>query len=232
MLAPSPSTLRSLAITSTTSRSLAPSQDHTTANAPCEPDKQGWGQCTNLCEYQATYAHRYSMPTISLPPSVVNAVKPTATDANGRAEETPEIAGAVVGSVIGFAWLVGSLLFLYKFWRRHRSARHAGLKSHRELLDPPPKPDAYIIPPDPAVIQGVRAPGEKIFWEKHKLNGGAIHAKPLPVMAEESAPTTPLIPHSTSAPPVPSGAEDSSSSAILPHLPPIPRRKSDPPYHQ
>jgi len=179
------------------------------------------------------------MPTIYIPTPVVYAVHATATDANGRADEAPEISGAVVGSVIGFAWLVGGIFYLWKIWRRSRSVRRAGLKSHREMISPPPKPEEYIIPPDPAVIQGDRVPGEEVFGEKGRVSGrrvmGLGGAKGMPVMEEEegsSSPTTPNKPHAASGPPASRTDEEKgpSSAAERNQSPPIPRRESGFPF--
>ncbi len=76
---------------------------------------------------------------------------------------TPMISGIISGSCVGIAWIIGFIIYFYKRHRREKRARALGFKNHREMLDPPKKPEAFIIPPDPAVVEGGRVPGERIY---------------------------------------------------------------------
>lgn len=62
------------------------------------------------------------------------------------------------------------MVYFYKRHRREKRARALGFKSHREMLDPPKKAEPFIIPPDPAIVEGRAQPGERIMIEhkKHK----------------------------------------------------------------
>ncbi|CCM01918.1 uncharacterized protein FIBRA_03990 [Fibroporia radiculosa] len=106
---------------------------------------------------------------------------------HGRRDLVPLISGSVSGATIGIAWIVGLLMYAYKRWKGHQAVRNAGLRSHRELDVPPPKPEAFIIPPDPAVIQGIRAPGERIVPDDPKADVRAQpeHAKTIPLARTE-----------------------------------------------
>ncbi|TFY62889.1 hypothetical protein EVJ58_g3574 [Rhodofomes roseus] len=77
---------------------------------------------------------------------------------HGQRALTPMISGVVSGGTIGILWIVGLLIYIYRRYRGHQQVRSAGLRTHRELDILPPKPEAYILPPDPAIIQGFRAP--------------------------------------------------------------------------
>ncbi|GBE81167.1 hypothetical protein BKA93DRAFT_820839 [Sparassis latifolia] len=85
------------------------------------------------------------------------------TSSDRRSIAMPTIAGAVTGSCIGVAWIVGLILWFIKRRQRWNRARRAGLKTHRQLPDTVPKPEAYIIPPDPAIIEGAGKPREVAY---------------------------------------------------------------------
>ncbi|THH19599.1 hypothetical protein EUX98_g8739 [Antrodiella citrinella] len=83
---------------------------------------------------------------------------------HGHRAMTPIIAGAISGGAVGLAWLVGFVMYFYKRHRRERRAIAAGYRGHREMLDPPKKPEAFIIPPDPAIVEGKLQPGDNATW--------------------------------------------------------------------
>ncbi|KAI0779304.1 hypothetical protein C8Q74DRAFT_1258358 [Fomes fomentarius] len=95
---------------------------------------------------------------------------------HGQRALTPIYSGAISGGIVGIAWIVGLVVWLYKRHRRARRAKAAGYRSHREFLDPPKTQDAFIIPPDPAVIKGQARPGQKIVFasEEGKHHGKAF----------------------------------------------------------
>ncbi|OCH91453.1 hypothetical protein OBBRIDRAFT_525948 [Obba rivulosa] len=159
------------------------------------------------------------MPTIS---AIIDAQSPSESAAlHGHKAKTPEISGIVSGSAVGLLWTVGLVMYLWKRRQRTKQARASGLKSHRELLDPPKKPQAFIIPPDPAIIQGCMVPGERVIVDESSSVVGPIHpyAKSEPLHctypAWTSAEGLPPMEHGASAPcvlsvetaPVPSAAE-------------------------
>ncbi|KAF8588643.1 hypothetical protein K439DRAFT_574383 [Ramaria rubella] len=68
----------------------------------------------------------------------------------------PVIAGVISGSIVIIAWVVASFLILKRVWKRHRQ----GHKTHA-------KPGSFILPPDPAVIEGKYAPGTYMTKDEH-----------------------------------------------------------------
>lgn len=109
------------------------------------------------------------------------------------------------------------------------------------MLDPPKKPEAFIIPPDPAIVEAGHHPGERIYNDPH-LQGSdhPKHAHTLPLakvekvtdsIVEPETVPAPAIPHSASAPEkVPDVMRERSSESTgddrtLPS-PPTPRRIS------
>ncbi|KAJ7593983.1 hypothetical protein C8J56DRAFT_853803 [Mycena floridula] len=87
-----------------------------------------------------------------------------AASLHGRKAKTPILAGAICGSVMGFAWLVGFTIYFYKRWR-HKKRKREGLLVEKENVPIPGDAEQIIIPPDPAVISGQRKPGEHAFSE-------------------------------------------------------------------
>ena len=73
---------------------------------------------------------------------------------------TPILSGAISGGIVGVAWIIGIIVWLYKRHRRARRAKAAGFRSYREFLDPHKTKDAFILPPDPAVVKGQARPGQ------------------------------------------------------------------------
>ncbi|EIW63560.1 uncharacterized protein TRAVEDRAFT_43848 [Trametes versicolor FP-101664 SS1] len=111
------------------------------------------------------------------PSPVVDAMTPEQSREialHGHRALTPILSGAISGGIVGVAWIIGIIVWLYKRHRRARRAKAAGFRSHREFLDPPKKQEAFIIPPDPAVIQGQVKPGQQIVVEDVQM----AHLKP------------------------------------------------------
>ncbi|KAH9942525.1 uncharacterized protein BXZ73DRAFT_41184 [Epithele typhae] len=92
---------------------------------------------------------------------------------HGQRALTPILSGAISGGLVGVAWIIGIIVWLYKRHRRSRAAKAAGFRSHREYLKPAKNEDAFILPPDPAVLRGVAAPGEKFIVEEDEDEEGA-----------------------------------------------------------
>ncbi|EPQ57026.1 hypothetical protein GLOTRDRAFT_104666 [Gloeophyllum trabeum ATCC 11539] len=89
---------------------------------------------------------------MATPDVVAFAANPSESAAlQGHKAKTPIIAGAVSGSCVGLAWIVGLAIYIYKRQRRKARARAAGLTSHRDLEQPGNIKEKYRIPPDPAL---------------------------------------------------------------------------------
>ncbi|TCD60734.1 hypothetical protein EIP91_009617 [Steccherinum ochraceum] len=80
---------------------------------------------------------------------------------HGHKAKTPMISGIVSGGAVGLAWIIGFIVYFFKRHRREKRALARGYRGHREMLDPPKKPEAFIIPPDPAIVQGQLEPGDR-----------------------------------------------------------------------
>ncbi|KAI0930189.1 hypothetical protein AcW1_008943 [Taiwanofungus camphoratus] len=129
-----------------------------------------------------------------MPTSTYLAESPTGSIVSPKSGDrflTPMVSGAVTGGLIGIAWIVGGIIYLWNLWKSSRQARAAGLRSRRQLLVPPPKPDAFIIPPDPAIIQGAKVPGEEVLRNgapfNHKISPEHVKLVPLVHRVEEDS---------------------------------------------
>ncbi|KAF9653799.1 hypothetical protein BDM02DRAFT_3182254 [Thelephora ganbajun] len=73
---------------------------------------------------------------------------------HGEKAKTPIIAGSVSGACVLLAWTIGFIVFFVRRRRQIRRAKEAGFKSHRDIIDFVPIPNAmtFIIPPDPALV--------------------------------------------------------------------------------
>ncbi|KAF7315431.1 Protein kinase domain-containing protein [Mycena indigotica] len=111
------------------------------------------------------------MPSISFPdPSTVlgNILAQSSAEAaslHGRKAKTPMLAGAIIGSIMGAAYVVGFTIYFYKRWR------HKKLKRRIEAGKAPPQPvvepkERVVIPPDPAVLLGQHKGGEVILVDE------------------------------------------------------------------
>ncbi|KAG1865805.1 hypothetical protein DFJ58DRAFT_152178 [Suillus subalutaceus] len=69
---------------------------------------------------------------------------------NGHKALTPIIAGSVCGGVLGIAWIVGLIWYLLK----RRKSKNRNSPEETNEMEP------YIIPPDPAILQGGKKPNE------------------------------------------------------------------------
>ncbi|OCB89342.1 hypothetical protein A7U60_g3432 [Sanghuangporus baumii] len=89
---------------------------------------------------------------------------------NGQRALTPIIAGTISGTCIAVAWLVALVHLTVKHYRRRKrykklGAGAASIKSAKEQEERRRK--EYIVPPDPAVLEGSHYPGERVVLEKH-----------------------------------------------------------------
>lgn len=128
----------------------------------------------------------------------------------GHRSKTPTISGIVSGGAVALAWIIGFIIYFYKRHRRERRARALGFRSHREMLDPPKKKEAFIIPPDPAIVEAGLTPGHRVYSDP-KVRGDDFpkHAHTIPMsvlkktsaeLAEEEELPRPELKHSSSEP--------------------------------
>jgi len=92
----------------------------------------------------------------------INAENPSeSASLKGHKAKTPIIAGSICGALLGIAWIIG--LTVYFITRRKRKAREARVAAGLEPPKEPKKPERYIIPPDPAIVQGQQMPGQYVL---------------------------------------------------------------------
>lgn len=77
-----------------------------------------------------------------------------AASLNGHKALTPIIAGSVCGGVLVIAWIVGLVWYLLK--RRKSKDWNPPAENNEENNET----EQYIIPPDPAILQGNNKPNE------------------------------------------------------------------------
>jgi len=154
----------------------------------------------DILDSQGTRSLKVNMPTTSWP---VDAASPSEqASLQGHKAKTPIIAGAVSGACIAAAWVIGFIIYFYKRHRREKRARALGFKSHREMLDPPKKPEVFVIPPDPAIVEGRFQPGDRVFPDpKHDGGGIPKHANTIPLAKGEAGFISDLAPAPPSKPP-------------------------------
>lgn len=76
---------------------------------------------------------------------------------------TPIIAGTISGTCIGVAWLIALIVILLKRYRRKKYYKEVGKPDKdAELNDK----GEFIVPPDPAILEGSHMPGERVIIEK------------------------------------------------------------------
>jgi len=84
---------------------------------------------------------------------------------NGQKALTPIIAGTISGTCVVLAWLVALGAAL---WKRHKRKKKYKKVGRLDLVDEHPKAEVFIVPPDPAVLQGQYKPGERVVVGKEK----------------------------------------------------------------
>lgn len=113
------------------------------------------------------------------------------------------IAGIISGGAVGAAWIIGFIIYFIKRHKRERRAIAAGYRGHREMLDPPKKKEVFVIPPDPAIVEGALSPGDRAvdyplandsFTAKEALNFPPGQERRLGDLSEKTTPSdTPIV---------------------------------------
>ncbi|OBZ71042.1 hypothetical protein A0H81_09030 [Grifola frondosa] len=65
---------------------------------------------------------------------------------HGHRALTPILSGAISGGIVGVAWIIGLIVYIFRRVRTSKRAHAAGFRSHRQLLDSPKEVEAFIIP--------------------------------------------------------------------------------------
>lgn len=123
-------------------------------------------------------------PTLTLVAFAVSSSEAAALP-NGEKALTPIIAGTISGTCVAVAWAIAAVVAIVRRRRRRKRFKKAG---RLDLVDENPKPQAFIVPPDPAVVQGQRLPGEHAFAEKQNSKGKQKVDEQLPQRANTYPP--------------------------------------------
>ncbi|KAK0455030.1 hypothetical protein EV421DRAFT_1760947 [Armillaria borealis] len=93
-----------------------------------------------------------------------------AASLHGQKAQTPIIAGSICGGLMGIAWIIGFTIYFIKRSKKKKAKRavEAGLAAPKVPKKPKEPEEPIVIPPDPAVLIGIRKPGEHAFPEREK----------------------------------------------------------------
>jgi hypothetical protein len=113
-----------------------------------------------LSRGKQSFSNKHHLPGLAESPGI-----------SSHKAKTPIIAGCICGGVLFIAYIVGFIVYLTK--RRRRRELRAKIAAGAV---PPPTPpdgqtDCVIIPPDPAIVLGIRQPGERISLSGQTSNG-------------------------------------------------------------
>jgi len=113
-------------------------------------------------------------------PAVVELADPSATFGNvlaqssaeaaslhGQKAKTPMLAGAIIGSIMGVAYIIGFTIYFVKRCKRKRLKRRIEAGKAEPKAVPEPK-ERIVIPPDPAVLLGHNRPGDVIVVDEKR----------------------------------------------------------------
>ncbi|KAJ6499131.1 Golgi complex component 7-domain-containing protein [Mycena sanguinolenta] len=90
-----------------------------------------------------------------------------AASLHGHKAKTPMLAGAIIGSIMGAAYVVGFSIYFWKRCKRKKLKRRIEQGKAEPKVQPEPK-ERIVIPPDPAVLLGHNKPGDVIVVDtKH-----------------------------------------------------------------
>jgi len=109
----------------------------------------------------------------------------TSSPPPGHKPTTPLVSGTVCGGLVAIAWLFTLVWYLYR--RRNRVRKDRLVEAGVE--EPPPRrqDDKYIIPPDPAILEGQKQPGAHVT-EDDLAAGNSKQAEAGPSSAAEPTP--------------------------------------------
>lgn len=101
----------------------------------------------------------------------LTSASPTSSEAialHGQKALTPIIAGSIAGTCVGVAWIIAAFVAIAKYRRKRRHYKKVGKPDPVQEASKGHAP--FILPPDPAVVEGQHAPGERIVIEKRQTS--------------------------------------------------------------
>ncbi|KAF7376289.1 Protein kinase domain-containing protein [Mycena sanguinolenta] len=116
-----------------------------------------------------------------------------AASLHGHKAKTPMLAGAIIGSIMGAAYVVGFTIYFWKRCKRKKLKRRIEQGKAEPKVQPEPK-ERIVIPPDPAVLLGHNKPGDVIIPDSKPHHHHHHRSKSAPkVSAEASGSTSHLV---------------------------------------
>jgi len=110
------------------------------------------------------------MPIADSSPSFGNVLAQTSAEAaslHGHKAKTPMLAGAIIGSIMGVAYIIGFTIYFVKRCKRKKLHRRIEEGKAEPKVEPEPK-ERFVIPPDPAVLLGHNKPGDVIVVDEKR----------------------------------------------------------------
>ncbi|KAJ7091136.1 hypothetical protein C8R44DRAFT_413002 [Mycena epipterygia] len=90
-----------------------------------------------------------------------------AASLHGQKAKTPMLAGSIIGSIMGTAYIIGFTIYFVKRCKRKRLHRRIEAGKAEPKEQPEPK-ERIVIPPDPAVLLGHNKPGDVIVVDEKR----------------------------------------------------------------
>lgn len=134
------------------------------------------------------------MPVVELAvasATFANALTQTSAEAeslHGRKAKTPMLAGAIIGSIMGVAYIIGFTIYFVKRWKRKQHHRRVAAGKAEPKVEPEPK-ERIVIPPDPAVLLGQHKPGDVVVVDEKRHH----RQKSVPQVNGDSGSTSHLV---------------------------------------
>ncbi|KAK7005662.1 kinase domain-containing protein [Favolaschia claudopus] len=113
-----------------------------------------------------------------------------AASLHGKKAKTPMLAGAIIGSIMGAAYVVGFSIYFWKRYKRKKLKRQIEAGTAQPKVRPEPK-EKVVIPPDPAVLLGQNRPGDVIIVdERHHHHHRSKSVPKVPKLHGEASGST------------------------------------------
>jgi len=90
-----------------------------------------------------------------------------AASLHGHKAKTPMLAGAIIGGIMGVAYIIGFTIYFWKRCKRKKLHRRIEEGKAEPKVEPEPK-ERFVIPPDPAVLLGHNRPGDVIVVDEKR----------------------------------------------------------------
>ncbi|KAJ6500061.1 hypothetical protein C8R47DRAFT_1110283 [Mycena vitilis] len=113
-----------------------------------------------------------------------------AASLHGRKAKTPMLAGIIIGTIMGVAYIIGFTFYFVKRCKRKRLKRRIEAGQAEPEVEPEPK-ERIVIPPDPAVLLGHHRAGDVVVVDEKRHHHH--HQKSTPRVHGSSGSTSHLV---------------------------------------